>query len=140
MTEKVNYAELTPAEFRQRVAAAPIAYLPLGTLEWHGEHLPLGSDGLQSTGFFERLASEVGGIADGLLIRSDRDAHVYQDTPEALIGSEYIRTFNSDKGNAVGRLHRQRLFPLRASQHSRAAALGRFPLAHCSIDGCRALR
>ena len=60
--DKVQYAELTPQAFRERIAAAPIAYLPLGTLEWHGEHLPLGSDGLQSQGFFERLAREVGGI------------------------------------------------------------------------------
>ena len=59
---KVLYAELTPQEFRERLADAPIAYLPLGTLEWHGEHLPLGSDGLQSLGFFEHLAREVGGI------------------------------------------------------------------------------
>jgi creatinine amidohydrolase len=62
MDEKVLYAELTPKEFRERVAAAPIAYLPLGTLEWHGEHLPLGSDGLQSQGFLKLLAQEVGGI------------------------------------------------------------------------------
>jgi len=60
--EKVLYAELTPHEFRERIAAAPIAYLPLGTLEWHGEHLPIGSDGLQSYGFFIELAREVGGI------------------------------------------------------------------------------
>lgn len=60
--DKVLYEELTPQEFRQRIAAAPIAYLPLGTLEWHGEHLPLGSDGLQSQGFFIELAQEVGGI------------------------------------------------------------------------------
>ena len=59
---KVLYEELTPQEFRERLAAAPIAYLPLGTLEWHGRHLPLGSDGLQSQGFFRRLAGEVGGI------------------------------------------------------------------------------
>jgi creatinine amidohydrolase len=59
---KVLYAELTPQEFRERLAKAPIAYLPLGTLEWHGEHLPLGSDGLQSQGFFEMLARQVGGI------------------------------------------------------------------------------
>jgi creatinine amidohydrolase len=59
---KVLYAELTPAEFRARLAAAPIAYLPLGTLEWHGEHLPLGSDGLQAQGFFVHLARRVGGI------------------------------------------------------------------------------
>ncbi len=62
MTEKVLYAELTPKEFQERIAVAPIAYLPLGTLEWHGEHLPLGADGLQSQGFFEHLARESGGI------------------------------------------------------------------------------
>ncbi len=59
---KVLYEELTPNEFRGRLAKAPIAYLPLGTLEWHGEHLPLGSDGLQSKKFLEILAGEVGGI------------------------------------------------------------------------------
>jgi len=59
---RVQYLELTPTEFRQRMAKAPIAYLPLGTLEWHGEHLPLGADALQSHGFFLRLAEEVGGI------------------------------------------------------------------------------
>jgi creatinine amidohydrolase len=59
---KVLYEQLTPQEFRERIKEAPIAYLPLGTLEWHGEHLPLGADGLQSKGFFEILAEEVGGI------------------------------------------------------------------------------
>ena len=62
MTAKVLYAELTPKEFRKRLKAAPIAYLPLGTLEWHGEHLPLGSDGIQARGFLEELARRVGGI------------------------------------------------------------------------------
>ncbi len=62
MTEKVLYAELTPPEFEERLRAAPIAYLPLGTLEWHGRHLPIGSDGLQSQGFFCALAREAGGI------------------------------------------------------------------------------
>jgi creatinine amidohydrolase len=60
--ERVHYAELTPAEFRARLRAAPVAYLPLGTLEWHGEHLPLGSDGLQAAGFFEELARRAGGV------------------------------------------------------------------------------
>lgn len=59
---KVLYAELTPDEFLSRLARAPIAYLPLGTLEWHGEHLPLGSDGIQAQGFFVELARQVGGI------------------------------------------------------------------------------
>ena len=52
MIDKVLYEELNPQEFKQRILEAPIAYLPLGTLEWHGRHLPLGTDGLISLGFF----------------------------------------------------------------------------------------
>lgn len=59
---KVLYEELTPQEFRERIIEAPIAYLPLGTLEWHGEHMPFGADGIQSQGFFKCLAEKVGGI------------------------------------------------------------------------------
>jgi creatinine amidohydrolase len=61
-SEKVLYQELTPDEFSIRLARCPVAYLPLGTIEWHSNHLPLGSDGLQSQGFFEKLAAEAGGI------------------------------------------------------------------------------
>jgi creatinine amidohydrolase len=65
--EKVLYVELTPDEFSARLEKCPVAYLPLGTLEWHGDHLPLGSDGLQSAGFFKKLALETGGIVMPML-------------------------------------------------------------------------
>jgi creatinine amidohydrolase len=65
--EKVLYEELTPDEFTSRIEKCPVAYLPLGTLEWHSHHLPLGSDGLQSKGFFEKLAAEAGGIVMPML-------------------------------------------------------------------------
>ncbi|TFH20665.1 MAG: hypothetical protein E4H10_16385 [Bacteroidia bacterium] len=58
----MEYTHLTPTYFRSRLAEAPIAYLPLGTLEWHGEHLPVGSDGLQSFSFMKDMAREIGGI------------------------------------------------------------------------------
>ena len=60
--EKVRYSDLLPWEFRQRLAAKPVAYLPLGTLEWHGEHLPLGSDAIQSEGLMIECAKRFGGI------------------------------------------------------------------------------
>jgi len=60
--QEVLYERLTPSEFQDRLKKAPIAYLPLGTLEWHGMHLPLGSDSLQSQTFFIKLAQRVGGI------------------------------------------------------------------------------
>lgn len=59
---EVLYERLTPSEFQDCLKKAPIAYLPLGTLEWHGAHLPLGSDFLQSQAFFIKLAQRVGGI------------------------------------------------------------------------------
>jgi creatinine amidohydrolase len=62
MSDEVRYERLTPVELAVRREAAPIAYLPLGTLEWHGSHLPLGSDHLQSHGFFTLLAQRVGGV------------------------------------------------------------------------------
>lgn len=59
---KVQYSELLPHEFRKRIAAKPIAYLPLGTIEWHGEHLALGSDAIQSEGLMVECARRFGGV------------------------------------------------------------------------------
>lgn len=59
---KVRYAELLPHEFRRRLVERPIAYLPLGTLEWHGEHLALGSDAIQAEGLMVECARRFGGI------------------------------------------------------------------------------
>jgi len=59
---EVRYAELLPHEFRKRLAELPVAYLPLGTLEWHGEHLPLGSDAIQSEELMLECARRFGGI------------------------------------------------------------------------------
>lgn len=62
MTEKVDYEELLPCEFKARLEQRPVGYLPIGTLEWHGEHNALGADFLQARGLFRRAASRFGGI------------------------------------------------------------------------------
>ena len=56
--EKVLYEELCPDELVQRLQEMPVAYLPLGTLEWHGPHMPLGADGIQSKELFVRVAEK----------------------------------------------------------------------------------
>lgn len=75
--EKVKYVELLPHEFRHRLAAKPIAYLPLGTLEWHGEHLPLGSDAIQSEGLMIECAWDRGGgeVLHGMDYYESTDPH-----------------------------------------------------------------
>lgn len=86
MTEKVLYEELCPAEFQERLAACPVAYLPLGTLEWHGPHLPLGADGIQSQELFVRVARQAGGIVlPKLFLGPDR---FYHDPQRELYGMD----------------------------------------------------
>ena len=67
------YETLTPLKFKERLEQLPVAYLPLGTLEWHGWHNPLGADGLQSQLFFEQFANKYGGIVlPKLFLEPDR--------------------------------------------------------------------
>ncbi|MFC1650041.1 creatininase family protein [Candidatus Latescibacterota bacterium] len=61
-TVKVKYSDLLPHEFRSRLAEKSLAYLPLGTLEWHGEHLPIGSDAIQAESMMIECAKQYGGI------------------------------------------------------------------------------
>jgi len=60
--KKVRYAELLPYEFEERLRERPVGYLPLGTLEWHGRHNPLGADFIQASAILERAAARFGGI------------------------------------------------------------------------------
>ena len=58
----VFYEELTPQEFTERIKECPVGYLPLGTLEWHGPHLPLGTDAFEGKDLFRLAAEKFGGI------------------------------------------------------------------------------
>src|ERR1700716_112077 len=59
---EVRYERLHPAELRDAVSRFPVAYVPLGTLEFHGEHLPLGVDGFEAHGLCVRAAERSGGV------------------------------------------------------------------------------
>lgn len=61
MTE-VRLTHLRPSQLAERRAGNNVAWLPLGTLEWHGRHLPLGFDGLKAEGICVRAARRFGGV------------------------------------------------------------------------------
>tara|TARA_B100000809_G_C14857945_1_gene430795 strand:- start:346 stop:573 length:228 start_codon:yes stop_codon:yes gene_type:complete len=42
---------MSPYEFNEIMAESPIAYVPFGTVEWHGPHLPLGVDTMKIEAF-----------------------------------------------------------------------------------------
>jgi creatinine amidohydrolase len=97
-----HLAELFPAELRERLRRNPLVIQPIGTIEWHGHHLPLGFDGIVAS-----LITE--GIADAA------DAVLAPATYFAVGGVPYPFTFQLD-----GAL----LEPLYASVFAQYAAMG----------------
>lgn len=58
----VSYELMVPEDVIAARAKAPVAYVPIGPLEWHGPHLPLGLDGLHAHEVAIRAAQEAGGV------------------------------------------------------------------------------
>ncbi len=58
----VKYEEMLPHQFEQALQRFPVAYVPVGSLEWHGRHLALGNDTLKAYGILLRTAELYGGV------------------------------------------------------------------------------
>ncbi|MEX1117131.1 MAG: creatininase family protein [Akkermansiaceae bacterium] len=58
----VRWAELRPDEFRERMAACPVVYLPLGLCEPHGHVAALGLDLIKADYYCDEAARRFGGI------------------------------------------------------------------------------
>ncbi len=58
---RVQWELMLPAEFRAAQAALPVCFLPLGTVEWHGEHNALGLDAIKAHALCVRAAERAGG-------------------------------------------------------------------------------
>lgn len=80
---KVRYEEMLPHEIVAARREFPVAYLPLGGVEWHGEHLAVGNDTLKAHALCEIAAQKGGGLAmpalywgeprDGEILESSHD-------------------------------------------------------------------
>src|SRR5919201_3733695 len=55
-SKPARFDEVVGFELAQAVASHPLAMLPLGSLEFHGPHNPLGSDSIIISGIAERVA------------------------------------------------------------------------------------
>lgn len=53
--------EMHPDELEKVLAEAPVAFVPLGTFEHHGWHLPVCYDGIKAHALCERVAARTGG-------------------------------------------------------------------------------
>jgi creatinine amidohydrolase len=62
ITDEVRAAYLRPGELLARLSAFPVAFAPLGTLEWHGRQNPLGCDALKTEAVCIAAAKKIGGV------------------------------------------------------------------------------
>jgi creatinine amidohydrolase len=92
---------LLPHELRSAMAARPLAYIPLGSLEWHSAHLPIGLDGLTAHGVCLRAADKGGGIVCPPLYHGTGGGH-----------TDYLWTIMMQDGSEITALIRRSLHRL----------------------------
>lgn len=59
---QVQVELLLPYEIDAALAARSVVYVPLGSIEYHSHHLPVGLDGLNAHGVCRHAASRAGGL------------------------------------------------------------------------------
>jgi creatinine amidohydrolase len=97
MAEDKNllYERMAPDDLERVLDTTPVAYVPMGTLEFHGWHLPLGFDALKAHAVCKRVAARTGGA-------------VLPPTYFGFAGGhkEYAGTIMSEEDLVLGNLHR----------------------------------
>jgi creatinine amidohydrolase len=90
--KQINYHEMKPADIRIAREECPVAYVPIGTLEWHGVHNPVGLDALKTTAMAEQFARNIGGMVMPTMWWADHRAElaevVFDESPGAEWGKE----------------------------------------------------
>jgi creatinine amidohydrolase/Fe(II)-dependent formamide hydrolase-like protein len=90
--EEVRFDRMVPALIRYRREACNLAYLPVGTLEWHGSHLPFGTDYFTVTYLAEEAARRFGGIVFPPMYYGDVRYHL------AECRAEWRKTYTREMG------------------------------------------
>lgn len=62
MTPNVRFERMRPDEIVAAREQSPLAFLPIGPLEWHGPHLPLGTDPLHAEQVAMGAVRRTGGV------------------------------------------------------------------------------
>lgn len=58
----IEFERSLPHQVREMLDRNPVAYVPVGALEWHGEHCALGLDGIKAEYICRRAAERSGGV------------------------------------------------------------------------------
>ena len=65
--EPIRLAEIKPHELKKIASKKPLILIPIGTTEWHANHLPLGVDSLLSLAICDDISARTGCVVAPLL-------------------------------------------------------------------------
>lgn len=85
---KVRYEEMLPHEAVAARKKCPVAYLPVGGIEWHGEHNCLGLDTVKIHALAVECAGKIGGVVFPALFYGEPREH-------------YLMEANHDKNGKI---------------------------------------
>jgi creatinine amidohydrolase len=97
--DAVEMAHLSWTAFRDRVTGGAIVLLPVGALEQHGHHLPLGVDAILATEVARRVAHRVGGVVAPAV------AYGYKSQPRTGGGDGFPGTTGLDAATLIALVH-----------------------------------
>jgi creatinine amidohydrolase len=62
LSTEVQMQFMRPQQMEEAARRFPVVYVPFGLIEWHGRHLPLGTDALKAHAFLVKCAEKYGGV------------------------------------------------------------------------------
>lgn len=62
LSSAVQMQFMRPGQLEKALRDFPVIYVPFGPIEWHGRHLPLGTDALKAHGILVKTAEQFGGV------------------------------------------------------------------------------
>lgn len=96
---EVHMNRMSWQEYRERVTQSKVpVFLPVGALEQHGPHLPLGTDALLATAIAAAAATSSGGIVAPAL------AYGYKSQPKCGGGQHFPGTTSLDAATLIGQV------------------------------------
>jgi len=76
---KLKYEEMLPHEIVEARTACPIAYVGIGGVEWHGQHLCVGNDTVKANALALKCAEKGGGLVfPPLFWGENRESHLME--------------------------------------------------------------
>ena len=62
LAAEVQMQFMRPGQLEAAGRKFPVVYVPFGLIEWHGRHLPLGTDAIKAHGILVKCAERFGGV------------------------------------------------------------------------------